>query len=99
MPLGLYLHLKCIDNFFIHLPDQTWTEQDFMNLTGYLGVLHSSSSCQQAVEDTFTVRDMSYAEWGILCMRQHQLAWNISPYFLHFPAYLAFPSWHCPFWA
>ena len=34
--------LKWVDDFFvIRLPNQTWTEQEFMDLTGYCGVLWS----------------------------------------------------------
>ena len=34
--------LKWVDSFFvIHLPNQTWMEQEFMDLTGYCGVLWS----------------------------------------------------------
>lgn len=36
---GFTAILKWVDDFFvIHLPDQTWTEQEFMDLTGYCGV-------------------------------------------------------------
>jgi hypothetical protein len=36
---GFTTLLKWVDNFFvIRLPSQSWTEQDFMDLTGYFGV-------------------------------------------------------------
>jgi hypothetical protein len=43
-----YSHiLKWVDNFFvIHLPKQSWTEQEFMDLTGYFGVPWSLKKMQ-----------------------------------------------------
>ena len=36
---GFFPLLKWVDNFFvIHLPDQSWTEEEFMGLTGVFGV-------------------------------------------------------------
>ena len=36
---GFYPLLKWVDDFFVvHLPHQSWSKQDFMDLTGAIGI-------------------------------------------------------------